>query len=134
MEDFTMPFRPAALALLLLAGGCAHRICCDTYTYGPPASYPISVSPSGTAANPVNKPISQSFTITASEQNYTGNFTAARVQGSCWIVQNPTAAAPASFTLMATGQSCASGQGFEIDAFQITDSFGQAVTTYIRST
>lgn len=129
-----MSFRPAALALLLLASGCAHRICCDSYTYGPPLMYPINVSPLGTAANPVNRPISQSFTITASEQNYTGNFTAARVQGSCWIVQNPTAAAPATFTVTASGQSCATGQGFEIDAFQITDSFGQSVTTYIRST
>lgn len=129
-----MSLRPAALVLLLFVGGCAHRVCCDSYTYGPPAFYPMSVSPSGTAANPVNEPISASFTITASEQNYTGNFNAARVQGSCWIVQNPSAAAPASFTLTATGQSCASGKGFEIDAFQITDSFGQTVTTYIRST
>jgi len=59
-----MSLRPAALVLL---GGCAHRVCCNSYTYGPPQFYPMSVSPAGTAANPVNEPISASFTITASE-------------------------------------------------------------------
>jgi hypothetical protein len=129
-----MSLRLAALGLLVVLAGCGHRVCCNSYTYGPPLFQPMSVSPSGTLANPVNEPISKSFTITASEANYTGNFQASRIQGSCWIVQNPTAPAPASFTVTATGQSCATGQGFEIDGFQITDSFGQVVSTYIRST
>lgn len=126
--------RLAALALLFVAAGCGHRVCCNSYTYGPPLFQPMSVTPTGTLANPVNAPISSTFTITASEANYTGNFQAARTQGSCWIVQNPTVAAGNSFTLTATGQSCASGKGVEIDGFQVTDSFGQSITTYIRST
>lgn len=101
--------------------------------------FPIVVSPSGTAANPVGESISGPFTLTATEQNYTGNLTV-QVFGSCFTVPNTNGqgfavvAAPATIQVSPNGSTCQSGKGVEIDKITLTDSFGQTTSTYIRAT
>lgn len=89
----------------------------------------IQLSPSGTAAKPAPEPATSSFTLTAVEDGYTGQFTADTIVGTCWVVQAPITTGGA-WTVVPQGLTC--GQ-HETDEIQVKDQKGNSATTYIRS-
>lgn len=127
-----MKFRVFFLAALALTG-CGHRVCCDSYaSYGPPSG--VVLSPASSVTSPANEPISSSFNLTPSERNYSANFHIAPVSGSCWVPAQNQIASGASFVMNASGTTCQSGKGTEIDVFQISDDQGKTTNAYIRGT
>ncbi len=90
----------------------------------------IQLSPSGTAQNPARQSIASSFTLTAVEDGYTGEFTAQTVVGECWVVQSPITTGGA-WTIVPQGTTCAN---LDTEQIQVKDTNGHSATTYIRST
>lgn len=110
------------LGLALVLGACTHN------NYMPNV---IQVSPSGTAASPARQSVTKSFTLTAVEDGYTGNFTAQTIVGECWVVQSPITTGGA-WTVVPQGTTCASD--LDTEQIQVKDTNGNSATTYIRST
>jgi hypothetical protein len=91
----------------------------------------IQLNPSGSAASPARQSIANSFTLTAVEDGYTGQFTAQTVVGKCWVVQSPITTGGA-WTVVPQGATCASD--LDTERIQVKDTNGHSASTYIRST
>jgi len=90
----------------------------------------IQVSPSGSSSNPAPESIARSFTLTAVEDGYTGQFTADTVVGTCWVVQAPVTTGGA-WTVVPQGSTCSK---LDTEKIQVKDQKGNVAVTYIRST
>lgn len=90
----------------------------------------IQLNPSGSSTNPAPESISRSFTLTAVEDGYTGQFTADTVVGTCWVVQAPVTTGGA-WTVVPQGSTCAK---LDTEKIQVKDQKGNVAATYIRST
>ena len=112
-------FLTVALSLALAA--------CTQNNYMPNV---IQLSPHGTSGNPSPEPITKSFTLTAIEDGYTGQFTADTIKGDCWVVQTPVSTGGA-WTVVPQGTSCPK---LDTELIQVKDQKGNTATTYIRST
>ena len=108
-----------AVALLLVS--CTHN------NYTPNV---IQLSPSGTKTSPADEPIKSSFTLTAVEDGYTGQFTADTTVGTCWVVQSPTTSGGA-WVVVPQGTTCAQ---HDVEQIKVTDQKGNSAVTYIRGT
>jgi hypothetical protein len=91
----------------------------------------IQLSPNGTASNPAPQSISSSFTLTAVEDGYTGQFTAQTIVGKCWVVQSPVTTGGA-WTVVPQGTTCATK--LDVEQIRVRDTNGNQAVTYIRST
>jgi hypothetical protein len=89
----------------------------------------IHLSPNGTATSPANESITSSFTLTAQEDGYTGQFTAQTITGECWVVQAPITTGGA-WIVVPEGLTCSK---LDTEKIQVTDTNGNSATTYIRS-
>jgi hypothetical protein len=112
-------FLAAALAFGLVA--CTHN------DYMPNV---IQLSPHGTASNPADESIESSFTLTAVEDGYTGQFTAQTIVGKCWVVQAPITTSGA-WIVVPQGLDCNSVR--DTEQIQVKDTNGHSAVTYIRS-
>lgn len=90
----------------------------------------IQLSPSGTAAKPADQSIKSSFTLTAVEDGYTGQFTAQTIVGKCWVVQAPTTTSGA-WIVVPQGLTC--GSDLDTEQIQVKDTNGHSAVTYIHS-
>lgn len=90
----------------------------------------IQLSPNGTPSKPADQSIKSSFTLTAVEDGYTGEFTAETVVGQCWIVQTPVTTSGA-WTVVPQGLTCASN--LDTEQIQVKDTNGHSALTYIHS-
>jgi hypothetical protein len=88
----------------------------------------IQLNPNGTAANPANQSIASSFTLTAVEDGYTGQFTADTIAGNCWVVQTPISTSGA-WIVVPQGLNCSK---HETDKIQVKDTNGNSASTFIR--
>ena len=116
-----MRLLPAVLVALAITA-CSHN------DYMPNV---IQLSPSGTATNPAKQSIQSSFTLTAEEDGYTGQFTAQTIVGTCWVVQAPTTTSGA-WVVVPEGVTC--GTNLNVEQIKVTDQKGNSAVTYIRST
>jgi hypothetical protein len=91
----------------------------------------IQLSPSGTPTNPAPQSIQKSFTLTAVEDGYTGNFTAETVVGKCWVVQSPVTTGGA-WTVVPQGTTCATK--LDVERILVKDQKGNQAATFIKST
>jgi hypothetical protein len=91
----------------------------------------IQLDPSGTSAQPADEPVSSSFTLTAVEDGYTGEFTAQTIVGTCWVVQAPVTSNGA-WVVVPQGVTCA--RNHNVEQIQVKDTNGHSAVTYIRST
>jgi|SRR5579871_1025733 len=89
----------------------------------------IQLTPHGTAAKPADQSIAKSFTLTAVEDGYTGEFTAKTIVGTCWVVQAPITTGGA-WTVNPQGSSCPQ---LDTEEIQVKDAKGNSAVTYIRS-
>ena len=112
----------AALAIVLGLVACTHN------DFMPNV---IQLSPNGTPSHPAPQSIKSSFTLTAVEDGYTGNFTAETVAGKCWVVQSPNTTGGA-WTVVPQGTTCATK--LDVERILVKDQKGNQATTYIRST
>lgn len=113
-------FLTAAIGLGLVA--CTHS------DYMPNV---IQLSPHGTASNPADQSIASSFTLTAVEDGYTGQFTAQTTVGKCWVVQAPITTSGA-WVVVPQGATCGSDR--DTEQIQVKDTNGHSAVTYIHST
>jgi hypothetical protein len=90
----------------------------------------IQLSPNGTAAKPADESVDKSFTLTAIEDGYTGQFTAETIVGKCWVVQAPISTHGA-WTVVPEGLTCASD--LDTEKIQVKDTNGHTAVTYIHS-
>jgi len=90
----------------------------------------IQLSPNGTASNPVKQSVTSSFTLTAVEDGYTGQFTAQTIVGECWVVQSPVTSGGA-WTVVPQGSTCNSNH--DVEKIQVKDTNGHSADTYIQS-
>ncbi|HEY6486753.1 MAG TPA: hypothetical protein VIX83_10255 [Candidatus Cybelea sp.] len=90
----------------------------------------IRLTPNGTASNPAPQSIQSSFTLTAVEDGYTGQFTADTTHGECWVVQSPVTTGGA-WTVVPQGLTCSK---LSTEQIQVKDTNGNSAVTYIRST
>ena len=119
--------RVSLLRRCLLAGVAAASLAACTHNdYMPNV---IQLTPDGTATNPVPEPVTQSFTLIAVEDGYTGNFTAQTVVGKCWVVQSPVTTGGA-WTVVPQGLTCNQD---DVEQIKVTDTNGHAAVTYIHS-
>lgn len=91
----------------------------------------VQLDPSGTSASPAPESIKASFTLTAIEDGYTGQFTADVVQGTCWVVQAPVQN-DGAWTVVPQGSTCATK--LDTEKILVKDTNGNSAVTYIRST
>lgn len=112
---------PAALVLFLVA----------CHTGGAGDNNSIALSPLGTASAPAEESIDFSFTLTATESGYSGNFTARTVVGKCFVVQPPTTS-PGTWSVSPEGLICIGGSKADTEQIQVTDSNGHSASTYVR--
>ena len=110
--------------LLLAVFGAALNACTHS-NYMPNV---IQLSPNGSAASPAQESIASSFTLTAVEDGYTGEFTAQTVVGTCWVVQSPVTSGGA-WVVVPQGNTCAQ---LDTEKIQVTDQKGNSAVTYIR--
>jgi hypothetical protein len=89
----------------------------------------IQLNPHGTATKPANESIESSFTLIATEDGYTGQFTAQTTVGQCWVVQTPITTSGA-FTVVPQGLTCGK---HDTDTIQVKDFNGHSAVTYIHS-
>jgi hypothetical protein len=113
--------------LLLSAVVAVALTACTHSNYTPNV---IQLSPSGSSSNPAPEPISRSFTLTAVEDGYTGEFTADTVIGTCWVVQAPISTGGA-WTVVPQGTTCSK---LDTEKILVKDQKGNSAVTYIRST
>ena len=90
----------------------------------------IQLSPDGTAADPAPQSVKSSFTLTAVEDGYTGEFTADTISGTCWVVQSPVTSGGA-WIVVPQGSTCTSH--LDTEKIQVKDQKGNSATTYIHS-
>jgi hypothetical protein len=90
----------------------------------------IQLSPSGSSSNPAPESVARSFTLTAVEDGYTGQFTADTVIGTCWVVQAPVSTGGA-WTVVPQGSTCSK---LDTEKILVKDQKGNSAVTYIRST
>jgi hypothetical protein len=88
----------------------------------------IQLSPNGTATSPAKESINASFTLTAVEDGYTGQFTAQTVVGECWVVQSPITTGGA-WIVSPEGTTCSQ---YDVEKIQVKDQKGNSAVTYIR--
>jgi hypothetical protein len=110
------------LAIVLGLGGCS------TNSYYMPNV--IQLSPHGTPTNPADQSIEKSFTLSAIEDGYTGEFTADTIVGQCWVVQAPISTSGA-WVVVPQGSTCASK--LDTEQIQVKDTNGHSAVTYIHS-
>ncbi|MGC1379982.1 MAG: hypothetical protein WA814_03020 [Candidatus Baltobacteraceae bacterium] len=91
----------------------------------------IQLNPSGTSGSPANQSIANSFTLTAVEDGYTGQFTAETTIGECWVVLGPLWTGGA-WVVTPQGSTCASN--LDTEKIVVKDQKGNSAVTYIRST
>lgn len=89
----------------------------------------IQLNPQGTSTSPVDEPITSSFTLTAVEDGYTGQFTAQTIIGTCWVVQAPITTSGA-WIVVPQGLTCSRRA---TDQIQVKDTNGHSATTYIHA-
>jgi Tfp pilus assembly protein PilV len=111
----------AAVLVAVVFAACTHN------DYTPNV---IQLNPSGTAADPAKQSISSSFTLTAEEDGYTGEFTAQTTVGKCWVVQAPITTSGA-WTVAPEGVSCSTN--LDTEQILVKDTKGNSAVTYIRS-
>jgi hypothetical protein len=114
------PLRAVLVAFALAA--CSHN------DYTPNV---IQLDPDGTAADPASQSVKSSFTLTAQEDGYTGQFTAQTIVGTCWVVQAPITTGGA-WVVVPEGLTCSAK--LDIEQIKVTDTKGNSAVTYIRST
>jgi hypothetical protein len=90
----------------------------------------VQLSPNGTASKPAPESIASSFTLTAVEDGYTGQFSADTIRGECWVVQSPVTTSGA-WTVVPQGLTCSK---LDTEQIQVKDTNGNSAITYIRST
>ncbi len=90
----------------------------------------IQLNPAGTSTKPVDESITSSFTLTAVEDGYTGQFTAQTITGTCWVVQAPITTSGA-WTVVPQGLTCSR---HATDQIEVKDTNGHSASTYIHST
>jgi hypothetical protein len=90
----------------------------------------VQLSPNGTASKPAPESIESSFTLTAVEDGYTGQFSADTIRGECWVVQSPVTTSGA-WTVVPQGLTCSK---LDTEQIQVKDTNGNSAITYIRST
>jgi hypothetical protein len=110
-----------AVVVAFVLGACSHN------DFMPNV---IQLNPSGTATNPARQSIASSFTLTAEEDGYTGQFTAQTIVGKCWVVQAPVTTSGA-WTVVPEGTTCSTR--LDTEQIQVKDSKGNSAVTYIRS-
>lgn len=89
----------------------------------------IQLNPLGTATKPAVEPFTSSFTLTAVEDGYTGQFTADTIVGTCWVVQAPVTTGGA-WTVVPQGVTCGEGGTNKI---VVKDQKGNSAATYIST-
>jgi hypothetical protein len=114
-------------AFVLVAVAVVGLAACTHSNYMPNV---IQLSPSGSSTNPAPESISRSFTLTAVEDGYTGEFTADTVVGTCWVVQAPISTGGA-WTVVPQGTTCSK---LDTEKILVKDQKGNSAATYIRST
>jgi hypothetical protein len=92
----------------------------------------IQLSPSGTAAHPVDESINESFALTATEGGYGGNFTARKISGQCFEIDPPTTSS-GYWIVAPKGLYCVGGSKGDAEEFQVTDTAGRSAVTYIHT-
>ena len=117
----------AGRRLLLTAAIALGLVACTHSDYMPNV---IQLSPHGTASNPADESITSSFTLTAVEDGYTGQFTAQTTVGKCWVVQAPITTSGA-WVVVPQGVTCSSDR--DTEQIQVKDTNGHSAVTYIRS-
>jgi hypothetical protein len=111
----------------ILAAAAAGALAACTHTdYMPNV---IQLTPHGTSAAPSDQSIARSFTLTAVEDGYTGEFSAQTIVGTCWVVQAPTMTGGA-WTVVPQGSTCSR---LDTEQIQVKDQKGNSASTYIRS-
>jgi hypothetical protein len=90
----------------------------------------VQITPNGTKTSPANEPIKSSFTLSAVEDGYTGQFTADTIVGTCWVVQSPVTSGGA-WTVVPQGTTC---DQHDVEQIQVKDTNGNSAVTYIRGT
>ncbi len=90
----------------------------------------IQLNPSGTSGNPAKQSIAKSFTLTAVEDGYTGEFTAEVTLGKCWVVQGPITTGGA-WIVVPQGTTCAN---LDTEKILVKDQKENSAVTFIRST
>jgi len=111
--------RSLTFGLAVLGSACTHN------NYMPNV---IQLTPSGSASNPVPETVTQSFTLIAVEDGYTGSFTAQTVVGKCWVVQTPVTNSGA-WLVAPQGLDC---NQHDVEEIRVTDTNGHSAVTYIR--
>ncbi len=114
------------LCLVVLAA--VAFVACTNNDYVPNV---IRLNPDGTSAHPANQSIESSFTLTAEEDGYTGQFTAQTIVGKCWVVQAPITTSGA-WTVVPQGATCSTR--LDTEQIQVKDTKGNSAVTYIHST
>jgi hypothetical protein len=115
-----------ALRLFLAAAAAIGIAGCTSNYYTPNV---IRLDPSGSSSDPATQSIASSFTLIATEDGYTGQFTADTIVGTCWVVQSPVTTSGA-WTVVPQGVTCPK---HEVDEIQVKDTNGHSAETYIRS-
>lgn len=110
---------PVAVALILI--GCTHS------DFTPNV---IQITPSGTKSVPADESIKSSFTLSAVEDGYTGQFTADTTVGTCWVVQSPITSGGA-WIVVPQGSTC---DRHDVEEIQVKDQKGNSAVTYVRGT
>jgi hypothetical protein len=100
---------------------------CTHSTYMPNV---VQLNPHGTSTSPAPESIGSSFTLTAVEDGYTGQFTADTIVGECWVVQSPVTTSGA-WTVVPQGLTCSK---LGTEQIEVKDTNGNSAVTYIRST
>jgi hypothetical protein len=90
----------------------------------------VQLNPHGTPSSPAPESIKSSFTLTAVEDGYTGQFTADTIRGECWVVQTRVTTSGA-WTVVPQGLTCSK---LDTEQIQVKDTNGNSAITYIRST
>lgn len=124
IETFMTPLRRFVGAAVIASG----LVACGPAKYYMPNV--IMLSPAGTLSNPAPQSISRSFTLTAAEDGYTGEFTAQVVAGTCWVVLAPITNSGA-WTVAPQGTTCPK---LDTEKILVKDQKGNSAVTYIRST
>ena len=112
--------------LVLTAAGAFGPAACTHSNYMPNV---IQLSPSGSSSAPAKESITKSFTLTAVEDGYTGEFTADTIVGTCFVVQAPVTTGGA-WTVVPQGSSCS--EHGKVEQIQVKDQKGNVASTYIQ--
>lgn len=121
--------RAARFAILAAALGAT--VSCNS-AGGSAVPSAILLSPNGTASQPVDESINESFTLMATEAGYSGSFTATKISGQCFKVQPPLTSS-GSWVVAPQGLYCIGGSKGDTEEFEVTDMNGHSAVTYIHT-